>query len=138
VATPEREVSYEREMEGGGWIAFAGVMIGLVGVLNVIYGIAAIDDSAFFTENERFVVFDDLNTWGWIHLLIGLAQFVAAFSIWSRHAYGRVIGVLTAGVNAIVVLFWITAFPFSGFAIFLIDLLVIYGLVAYGGPAYRR
>ncbi len=122
---------------GTGWVAFAGVMVGLVGVLNLIYGIAAIDDSAFFFENERFVLFSDLNTWGWIHTLLGIVQLIAAFSIFNRHPFGRVIGVLTAGFNLVVVLFWITAFPFSGFAIFLIDLLVIYGLVAHGGQPRR-
>ena len=36
------------EARGDGWVLFAGVMIMIAGFLNVIYGIAAIDDSAFF------------------------------------------------------------------------------------------
>ncbi|HEX6115932.1 MAG TPA: hypothetical protein VFY99_02450 [Solirubrobacterales bacterium] len=129
MASPARDSVDER---GAGWVAFAGVMIGVVGVLNVIYGIAAIDNSAFFVENERFVIFDDLNTWGWIHLIVGAIQVVAAFSIWTRNAFGAVVGIVTASLNAIVVLLWVSAFPVGGFAIFIIDLLVIYGLVAYG------
>lgn len=126
--------TYERDARAGsGWVAFAGIMVGLVGVLNLFYGIAAIDNSSFYAESERFVLFTDLNAWGWIHTLLGIVQIGAAFSIFNGHAYGRVIGVLTAGFNLVVVLFWITAFPFSGFAIVLIDLLVIYGLVVYGG-----
>ena len=129
MATPAPDVVDER---GAGWVAFAGVMIGVVGVLNVFYGIAAIDNSAFFVESERFVLFDDLNTWGWIHTIIGVIQVIAAFSIWSRNAFGAVIGIFTASLNAIFVLLWAPAAPFTAFAIFVIDLLVIFGLVAYG------
>ena len=129
MASPGRDFDAER---GVGWVAFAGVMIGVVGILNVIYGIAAIDNSAFFVESERFVLFDDLNTWGWVHLIIGAIQVLAAFSIWNRNAFGAVIGIVTASLNAIAVLLWLPAAPFTAFAIFVIDLLVIYGLVAYG------
>jgi hypothetical protein len=34
----------ERAPRGTGWLLFAGVMIGLVRMLNAIYGIAAISD----------------------------------------------------------------------------------------------
>lgn len=120
---------------GAGWVAFAGVMILVAGALNVIYGIAAIDNSAFFVEGERFVLFDDVNTWGWIHLIVGIVQVGAAFSIWQGHAFGRFIGILTASLNLVVVLLWITAIPVSGLILGLIDILIIYGLVAYGDRA---
>ena len=128
--------SYEATTDpdrGAGWVGFAGVMIFIAAALNVIYGFAAIDSSAFFVEGNRFVLFDDVNTWGWIHLIIGIVQLFAAFSIWQRHPFGRFIGVLTAGVNLVVVLLWITALPVGGFVLALIDILIIYGLVAYGG-----
>src|SRR4029077_19168264 len=44
------ESRYEEEPAGGGWVAFAGVMIAIVGVLNIIYGIAAISNSRFFVH----------------------------------------------------------------------------------------
>jgi hypothetical protein len=119
---------------GDGWVLFAGVMILIAGFLNLVYGIAAIDNSAFFSsEGSRYVIFDDLNTWGWIHLLIGIVQLIAAFSIWNRHSFGRFIGVLSASISAVAILLFINANPLAAFSIFVIDLLVIYGLVVYGG-----
>ena len=41
--------TYEQD-RGDGWVLFAGMMIMIAGFLNVIYGIAAIDDSAFFVR----------------------------------------------------------------------------------------
>ena len=122
--------AYQR---GDGWVLFAGIMIMVVGFLNLVYGIAAIDDSAFFVGDQRFVFFDDLNTWGWFYLIVGVLQLIAAFSIWNRNPFGRVIGIATAAGNAMIVLFTVNAYPFAAFMIFLMDLAIIYGLAVYGG-----
>jgi hypothetical protein len=121
------------EKTGDGWVLFAGVMILIAGFINFIFGWAAIDNSAFFTDQGRYVIFTDLNTWGWVILIIGVAQLIAAFSIWNRHPMGRIIGVATASVSAVSVLFTVNAYPIAAFMLFIIDMLVIYGLVAYGG-----
>ena len=128
---------YDTEVRGEGWVLFSGVIILILGFMNTIWGIAAIDGSSFFTDEGRFVVFDSLNTWGWFLLIVGIAQLFAAFSIWSGNTYGRVIGVTTASVNAVLLLFTVNAFPFAAFMLFLADILVIYGLVVYGGGSRR-
>ena len=118
---------------GEGWIAFAGIMLMLAGFINFIWGIAAIDNSAFFTDEGRFVLFDDLNAWGWFFLIVGVLQVIAAFSIWNRHTFGQVFGIFAASANAVILLFTVNAFPFAAFMLFIVDVLVIYALVAYGG-----
>jgi hypothetical protein len=120
------------DMEGSGWVAFAGVMLTIVGVMNIIYGIAAIDDANFYVNDAKYV-FSDLNTWGWIVLVIGVLQFCAAFSIFGGTSWGRWVGIGTAGLNAIAQLLFLPAYPFLALALFAIDILIIYGLVAYGG-----
>jgi hypothetical protein len=118
------------EERGSGWVTFAGVMIGLVGVLNVIYGIAAIDKSSFYVANARYV-FGDLSTWGWVMLIVGAVQLCAAFGIFARMTWARWVGILSAGANMIVQLLLLPQYPLLSLAIFAIDVLVIYGLVAY-------
>jgi hypothetical protein len=118
--------------EGHGWVTFAGVMILIAGILNVIYGIAAIDNSSFYVGDARYIL-SDLNTWGWILLVVGAVQVIAAFAIWRGSEFGRWIGIGSASVNAIVQLLFIAAFPLAALAVFAIDILIIYGLVAYGG-----
>jgi uncharacterized membrane protein (DUF2068 family) len=97
-------------------------------VVNVIYGIAAIDNSTFFVQDARYVVFHDLNTWGWLLLVFGAVQVIAAFGIWSRTTWGRWIGLITASGNAVLQLLFLPSFPLAALALFSIDLLVIYGL----------
>jgi hypothetical protein len=117
---------------GGGWVLFAGIMLMLVGVLNVIWGIAAISDSSFFINDTRYIL-STLNTWGWVILILGAVQMVAAYSIWSGNQFGRWFGIAVAGLSAIGALMSIPAYPFWSLAIFALDILVIYGLAAYGG-----
>jgi uncharacterized membrane protein (DUF2068 family) len=104
----------------------------IVAVLNIVYGFAAIDGSKFFIEDEKFIL-SDLNTWGWIILIIGVLQLFAAFSIWAGGEYGRWIGLITASISAIGALLSLPGYPFWSLAIFAIDILIIYGLAAYGG-----
>jgi hypothetical protein len=119
-----------------GWVTFAGVILLIAGVLNVIYGIAAIDKANFFVANQKYIV-SDLSTWGWVTLVIGVLQLFAAFSIWSGGGYGRWIGIITAGLSAIAALMSLPGYPFWSLAIFAVDILIIYGLAAYGG-GHRR
>jgi hypothetical protein len=117
---------------GDGWLVFAGIMLMIVGVMNFIGGIAAIDDSKFFVGNAQFVI-SDLNTWGWVILLTGAVQVLAAVGIWARNQLSRWLGVGFASVNALAQLLMIAAFPLWSLALFSVDLLIIYGLVVYGG-----
>jgi hypothetical protein len=122
--------SYD-DTHGEGWILFAAVMMSIVGVLNTLYGIAAIDNANFYVNDAKYV-FADLNTWGWILVVIGVLQLAATVSIVRGGQAGRWFGVLVAGGNAIVQLLWIPSYPFLALSLFAIDILVIYGLIAYG------
>jgi hypothetical protein len=125
------------DVKGAGWLAFAGIMVMIAGILNCIWGFAAIDNANFFVEDERFIL-SDLNTWGWIILIIGAIQIIAAFSIWSGGEFGRWIGIIGASLSAMGALLSIPAFPLWSVCIFGVDLLILYGLAAYGGHQARR
>ncbi|HET6448250.1 MAG TPA: hypothetical protein VFG31_04000 [Conexibacter sp.] len=119
------------EQPGSGWILFAGIMLMIAGVLNIVYGIAAIDNAQFYAGHTEFVI-SSLKTWGWITLILGIIELLAAFSIWRGGAFGAIFGIFAASLSAIGALLSIPAYPFLSLAIFAIDVLVIYGLAAYG------
>ena len=118
--------------ERSGWVTFAGVMLSIVGIVNIIYGIAAIDNANFYVNDARYV-FSDLNTWGWVIAIIGAVQFCAAFSIFGGTSWGRWVGVLAAGLNAIAQLMFLPSYPFLSLALFAVDIVVIHALITHGG-----
>ena len=125
------------DVRGGGWITFAAVMLGLGGTFAVLEGILAIANSRVYTGHQTFV-FSNLNTWGWIVLLLGVCMLLAAFGLFSGSELARWFGVFVASVNAIGQLYYVPAYPFWSLAMFTVDLLIIYGLVAYAGHKLRN
>ena len=123
--------AYSDDDRGYGWVAFAGVLLLVVGTLNTIEGIAAIGNAHFFHHNVNYV-FGSLNAWGWITLIIGVVQLVVGFGVFAKNQFSRWVGVIALSCSAVAQLLFIPAYPFWSLALFAIDILAIYGLVAYG------
>ena len=117
-------------VRGLGRAIFAAALLMIGSVLNVIYGIAAIGESKFFIRDTEYV-FADLKTWGWITLILGIMQGIAAASLLGGGGFGRWFGILAAGLTAISALLAIPAYPLWSIAIFALSIYVIHGLSIY-------
>ena len=117
--------------ERSGWVTFAGVLLVLSGALNVIYGIAAIGNSKFFNQNAEFIV-SNLKTWGWITLVVGIIEVLAAGSLWAGGTFGRVLGIFAGCLAAVDALLSIPAYPFWSLAIFALSIVIIHQIAAHG------
>jgi hypothetical protein len=115
--------------KGQGWAAFAATMVLVVGVFNVIYGLAAIIEDDYFVADE--LLFGNLSLWGWIHLIIGVLQVITATLIYAGNDFGAVLGIMFAGFNAIAALLAIGAYPVWSVIILVVDGLIIYALTVY-------
>ena len=122
---------YADQDRGYGWVAFAGVLLLMLGTLNVIEGIAAIGNARFFVNGQHYI-FGDLKTWGWIVLCIGVLQLAVGLGVFVKNQLSRWAGVVVLGANAIAQMLMIPAYPFWSLALFTLDIVAIYGLVAYG------
>jgi len=121
---------YARAMPGAGWIGFAGIMLVLVGFFNVIDGIAAISDSKYVVNQ---LLFSNLDAWGWFFLIWGALQIFAGFAVIGGAAWGAIVGIVTAFLNAIAQLSWIAVNPWWATIAIVLDVLIIYALIVYGG-----
>jgi hypothetical protein len=72
----------------------------IVGTLNIIYGIGALDDANIFTGDRRYIL-SNLNTLGWVLIVLGVIQLTGGISLMSGNVYGRVIGILAGSLGAI-------------------------------------
>ena len=134
----DRSMSYDTDevsYKGAGWVLFAAIMLVMGGVLSIIWGIAAVSSSHFFVAGASYIL-SDLNTWGWIVMGFGVVEGLAALSVWRGGEFGRWFGIVAAGLAGLAAMLSIPAYPFWSLALLAIDVLVIYGLAAYGGKPY--
>src|SRR4051794_19240011 len=118
-------------MRGAGRVAFAGTLLLIAGFLNVIYGIGALDDANIFLNDKRFI-FSNLHTMGWVLIILGVIQATGGFSLLAGNTYGRVLGIVGAGLGAIGALLSVGgADPWWSLGIFVLCLYVLNGILVY-------
>jgi len=125
-------------MRGAGRVVFAAIMLMLVGFLNIVYGFGALDDANYFAGDTRFVL-DNLNTLGWVLIILGVIQLTAGFSLMAGRTYGRVLGVIGGSLGALGALFSIGgANPWWSLCVFALCLYIVHGIVVYGEDERER
>src|SRR3954452_10568333 len=117
--------------ERSGWVTFAGVLLLIDGTLNVIYGISAIGNAKVFNNNADYIA-GNLKTWGWITLIIGILQVLAAGSLWRGGLFGRLMGIFAAGLDASAALLAIPAYPFLSLGFFALAVVILHQIIVYG------
>jgi len=125
------EARSHEEGHGYGLVLFASILLVVIACFNLIYGIAAIANSHVFTAHAHYV-FGNLKTWGWITLIIGILQLLAALGVLAGNQAARWFAVVVLGLNAIDQMFFISAYPFWSLTIIAMDVVALYGLCAYG------
>jgi hypothetical protein len=129
--TPPRGAGGHRaEGHGYGLVLFAAILLLILGCFNLVYGIASIANSHVFTAHTHYVV-ADLRTWGWVTLVLGALQLVAAVGVLATDQAARWFAVAVIGLNAINQMFIIPAYPFWSLVIIALDVVALYGLCTY-------
>jgi hypothetical protein len=119
-------------MRGAGRATFAAILLLIVGTLNVIYGIGALDSANIFVDDRRFIL-SDLNTLGWVLIVLGVIQFIGGLSLMAGNTYGRVIGIIGGSLGAIGALLSVGGdYPWWSLAIFALCVYVVHGIAVLG------
>jgi hypothetical protein len=119
-------------MRGTGRVAFAAILLLVVGTINIIYGIGALDDARIFVNDTRFIL-DDLNTLGWVLIILGVLQITAGLSLASGRTYGRVFAIIVGSLGAIEALLSIGGNnPWWSLGVFVLCIYIVHGIFIYG------
>jgi hypothetical protein len=119
-------------MRGVGRAIFAAMLLLIVGALNILYGIGALDGANIFVNEQRFI-FTNLNTLGWVLIILGIVQLAGGVSLLAGNTYGRVIGIIAGSLGAIGALLSIgDSNPWWSLCIFALCVFVVHGIIIYG------
>src|SRR6476469_4407560 len=119
-------------MRGTGRVVFAGTLLLIVGTLNIIYGIGALNDTSILVGEKR-IIYTNLHTMGWVLIILGVIELTGGLSLLAGNTYGRILGVLGAGLGALNALFSIGGDnPWWSLAVFFLCIYVLYGILIFG------
>ena len=119
-------------MRGAGRVVFAAILLLIAGALNIIYGIGSLDDASYFVNDTRFIL-DNLNTLGWVLIVLGVIQLAGGLSLMAGNTYGRVIGIIAGSLGAIGALLSVGGnYPWWSLGIFALCVYVVHGIFVFG------
>ncbi len=88
--------------------------------------LAALWRKEYFADAS--LVFSNLQTWGWIVLVVGVVQVLAGWLVLSRSSVGRWVGIIIVIISMMASFLAIGAYPFWTLIILVIDAMVLWGL----------
>jgi len=119
-------------MRGTGRAAFVAALLLIAGTLNIIYGIASVGDATAVVGDQR-LVFTNLHTYGWVLIILGVIQLTGGLSLLGGNAYGRVLGIVGAGLGALDALAAIGGRnPWWSLGVFALCIYILHGLIIFG------
>jgi hypothetical protein len=130
----ETDARYDDEPTAwAGWVVFGGVMLIMLGTFQIIEGLVALFDDGFYLVAPSGLLVDvDYNTWGWVHMGIGVIGVLAGLGLLAGNMAARIVGVAVAFLSAIVNLAFLSAYPVWSTIMITVDVIVIYAIIVHG------
>ena len=121
----------QQQRAGTGWTTYAGVMLIIVGLLDVVDGLWALDRSDTKLSSTLLYA-DKLGGWGWFYLILGIILVLVGIGVFYRSQLARWIGIIVASIAVVSNMLWVFVFPVQSLIVMFLATLVVYGLVVYG------
>jgi hypothetical protein len=120
---------------GTGWLVFAGIILGLAGFMRIIDSIWAFRYKGALPENlEGGVLGDNLTTYAWVWLIVGLVLIASSALVIMQSQFGRWVGMIAAVIGALSAMVWMPYYPIWSIAYIVLAVLVLYALLRYATP----
>ena len=124
---------YDQRSGWIGWVVFGGVMLIMMGAFQVTMGLVALFNDGFYAvRSDGLVVNVDYNTWGWIHIIIGLVGVLVGVGLMAGNTAARIAGVVIAFLSALANLAFTSAYPVWSVLVIVLDIIVIYAIIVHG------
>jgi hypothetical protein len=114
-----------------GWVTFAGVVIFIAGLYNLLSGVAAITESDSVKVLNEVLYGIDIEVWGWFWSAIGIAQLFTAILVFGRSPTGAMLALLGATIGALFTIFLSFVAPLWAMIVLALELVIIWAILAH-------
>ena len=117
----------------GGWIAFAGWLMIIMGALDFFEGLIAVIRGNYYVLTANQIIVFDMKTWGWVTLGWGIVIALIGFGVLAGSGFARWFAIVVASLNFIVELGWVgsSAYPLWSIAILALNVIILYALIVH-------
>ena len=117
----------------GGWIAFAGWLMIIMGALDFFEGLIAVIRGNYYVLTANQIIVFDMRTWGWVTLGWGIVIALVGFGVLAGSGFARWFAIVVASLNFIVELGWVgsSAYPLWSIAILALNVIILYALIVH-------
>jgi hypothetical protein len=130
--TTNLDNSVTTEEKGAGAVAFAGVLLIMMGLFHALQGLVALFNDDFYVVGANYWFRLDFTTWGWLHLILGLVAAGAGLGLFYGQTWARVLAVVAAGVSMIASFMWLPFYPVWSLVVLALDVLVMWAAIVHG------
>ena len=126
--------------KGTGWITFSSIVLIVAGLMRIMDGIWALgfkNNEQWEIVNHTLIISEEGSLWAWAWFGIGAILVLAGIAVSQGSSIGRWVGIVAASFAAVTAMIWMPMYPIWALAYLIMGLLVIYGLVVYGGEALQ-
>ena len=111
-------------------VAFAGIMLALIGFMDILQGLTALFNDEYFAVRGGDLLVLDFTAWGWITLIWGVALIAAGLGLLSGRGGARIFALVVVFINMLVQIGFLAAYPIWSTIIIALDVFVLYALTA--------
>ncbi len=131
MGTANRGGSYTTPARGlAGMVAFAGVMLVLIGFFDILQGLTALFNDEYFVARKGQLLVFDFTTWGVITLIWGALLVGAGFGLLSGRGGARIFSIVVVFINMLLQIAFLSSYPIWSTIIIALDVFVLYALTA--------
>ncbi|MFD6452219.1 MULTISPECIES: DUF7144 family membrane protein [unclassified Nocardia] len=109
----------------------AGILLAVVGVLQIFQGISAVANDDLIVVGPEYTFQFDLTSWGWWHIVLGAIAVIVAIGLLAGQTWGRVSAMVIAALSIIANFLWLPYYPWWSILIIAIDIVVIWAVATW-------
>jgi hypothetical protein len=138
-SVPEARRSDERRRSpmgaagGAGWLTYAGSVLVVLGVFQLIWGLTALVNTGYFIVGSTgLAVAFNYMAWAWIHIALAALLICTGLAVFGGQSWGRYVGIGLCAIALIANFLTLAAFPIWSIVMIAVDLIAIYALAVHG------
>ncbi len=118
-----------------GWIAFAGLLMIVIGFIDFFEGLIAVIRKEYYVATPSQIIVFNVSTWGWLTLLWGVVIAFVGLGLLSGAGWARWVAIVVVSLTFLEQLAFVgsSSYPLMALAVLTLTVIVLYALIVRWG-----